>query len=289
MYVSPLPSHQALTSCFYNRKYEEYSAHFDLVRQQKRADNKARKKAACDLLDDAARTRDIARKAHISHLLKRQENGEIASDVPREALEKQAMTFAFHNQATHLVNSSLSTEQFAELDQSIRDIEHQNGPTITENHGDMRMYGGTNTPATQRARNTRISFPQPTPNQRVTASASHVRSRPNILPPSRGLPTPRAMFEPASAAATTTAKESVEPTPDYIAVPRNLCDDLVGFGDVENEEEAIVLRQVSGDLNKRNEHTVKTAKRWAKGGKTEEEVVKGLANMKKAENGGQQK
>jgi len=128
------------------------------MRQEKRAGNKAKKKSARDLLDDAARTRGIAHTAHISHLLKRQENGEIASNVPREALEKQAMTFAFHNQATHIVNAPLSTDEFAELDQSIRDIEHQNGPTMT----DMRMYGGTNTPAAQRARNTRITIQQPT-------------------------------------------------------------------------------------------------------------------------------
>jgi len=97
------------------------------------------------------------------------------------------------------------------------------------------------------------------------------------------------MFEPAAAAATTTtAKESVEPTPDYIAEPRDLCDDLVAFGGAD-ETEAIVLRQVSNDLDERNKHTVKTAKRWADRGKTAEEIVDGLSNMKRAENGGQQK
>ena len=132
--LSPLPSQHALIiSCFYNRKYDEIKSHYDLMRQEKRAGNKAKKKSARDLLDDAARTRGIAHTAHISHLLKRQENGEIASNVPREALEKQAMTFAFHNQATHIVNAPLSTDEFAELDQSIRDIEHQNGPTMNNN------------------------------------------------------------------------------------------------------------------------------------------------------------
>mmetsp|Transcript_6183 Transcript_6183/g.9582 ORF Transcript_6183/g.9582 Transcript_6183/m.9582 type:complete len:145 (+) Transcript_6183:27-461(+) len=144
------------------------------------------------------------------------------------------------------------------------------------------MYGGTNTPAAQRARNTRITIQQPTPNQRVTASAHHGHSCPS------NVPTPRVMFEPAAAAATTTAKESVEPTPDYIAEPRDLCDDLVAFGGAD-ETEAIVLRQVSNDLDERNKHTVKTAKRWADRGKTAEEIVDGLSNMKRAENGGQQK
>jgi hypothetical protein len=287
--LSPLPSQHALiTSSFYNRKYDEFKSHYDLMRQEKRAGNKAKMKSAHDLLDDAARTRGIAHKEHISHLLKRQENGEIASNLPRETLEKQAMTFAFHNQATHIVNAPLSTDQFAELDQSIRDIEHQNGPTMTENHGDMRLYGGTNTPAAQRARNTRITIQQPTPNQRVTASAHHCHSHPSNLPPSRQVPTPRVMFASAAAAATTTAKESVEPTPDYIAEPRNLCDDLVAFGGAD-ETKAIVLRQVSTALNERDEHTVKTAKRWADRGKTAEEIVDGLSNIKRAENGGQQK
>jgi hypothetical protein len=162
--------------------------------------------------------------------------------------------------------------------------------------GDMRTYGGTNTPAKQRARNTGLSslpaasfsaLPPPPPpplhsmllHQNVSNPASAFgQSYPYQQVPMT-CPTPNALFGSAATNLPEPARKETEPTPDYISEPRDMCDDIVAFGG-EDEEQARYLLQVSNDLSEREIMTTKRAQRWSDGGKSTEEVVKGSKKMK---------
>ena len=223
----------------------------------------------------------MSRRKHLSHLINEQQSGKISSSIPQEKLETQALSVAFHNQAVDIANSNMSPEVYAEIAGAVRDFqEGHGGPSMTEKYGDMRVYGGTTTPAKARASNTGI---------KVTASTSHARPQQKGHGSSAyGLPTPNAITYAQSPQQPGTPGYIEPPqqpgTPGYIAGLRDHCDDTVAFGTDESESQEIVLQQVSDDLSNYDSNTVRLAKRWKDAGKTDKEVVGGLTKIKRTRN-----
>lgn len=77
----------------------------------------------------------------------------------------------------------------------------------------------------------------------------------------------------------TTAAAAQESTPDYIVEAYYICLDRVAFGN-EGEGKAVLLDEVSEALNNRDEKTIQLVKYWIEHGRSAEEVVDGLVNIK---------
>ncbi len=282
------------------RKYNEQYAYYRRQRKNNAKAVKTKKQQAEALLTSAVRTGDLASQTHFKLLRDKQNNGTLDRMIPHDQLQAQAANVGAHANAQYLLSQNLSTGQYEELDSAIRTVEHQGGPTMTESLGDMRGYGGSNTPATQRFRNTGMTrMEQP---NNVTLSGHNQLPRPthpSLLPTPQNLGRrlPPSLTSATTAAATSSPvsgrqrvafqqQSNTEETPDYIQEPRELLENRIAFGDGSDNEEAYLLGiQVQQNLEDHEKGTVRMAKNWKeRENKTNEEIVEGLIKVQKAKN-----
>jgi hypothetical protein len=109
---------------------------------------------AKDLLDNAARVCNTHCKVAYNISSKKKSLGEIAMSVDDEYLMNAAMHEGFLAQSNNLLSTRVDIDELIELEGAIRKVEHVNGSTYTDLHGDLRMNNdGLYRAAAQRGRN----------------------------------------------------------------------------------------------------------------------------------------
>ena len=142
---------------FSNRTYDKKRLYFSNASSSGHV-NSSQKATAEELLNNAARVREIHSEVAYEISLGRKSRGEIASSVPEDLLMKAVSSEGYLAQANHLVSTGVNADQLMEFESAIRAVDHKNGATWTELHGDLRVNNdGISRAAAQRARNTGIS------------------------------------------------------------------------------------------------------------------------------------
>jgi hypothetical protein len=98
-----------------------------------------KKSSAKDLLDNAARVCDMHCKVAYNISSKKKSLGEIAMSVDDEYLMNTAMHEGFLAQSNNLLSTGVDIDELIELKGVICKVEHVNGSTYTDLHGDLRM------------------------------------------------------------------------------------------------------------------------------------------------------
>ena len=110
----------------------------------------AKQESARDLLNDAARVRDLETAVTLEMLQKR-ERGKLDARTTDEQLQKRALNAGWHAQAQHLIQRGVSISQYNEFDSAINTVQHPNGAGWIEKYGNLCTGG-----ADQRRRNTKM-------------------------------------------------------------------------------------------------------------------------------------
>lgn len=111
----------------------------------------AKQASARDLLNDAARVRDLEKAVSLEMLQKDRERGKLDARTTDEQLQKRALNAGWHAQAQHIIQRGVSISQYNEFDSAINAVQHPNGAGWTEKYGNLRTGG-----ADQRRRNTKM-------------------------------------------------------------------------------------------------------------------------------------
>ncbi len=98
-----------------------------------------KKFSAKDLLDNAARVCDTHCKVAYNISFKKKSLGEIAMSVDDEYLMNAAMHEGFLAPSNNLLSTGVDIDELIKLEGAICKVEHVNGPTYTDLHGDLRM------------------------------------------------------------------------------------------------------------------------------------------------------
>ncbi len=90
-------------------------------------------------MDNAARVCNTHCKIAYNISSKKMSLGEIAMSVPNEYLMNAAMHESFLAQSNNLLSTGVDVDELIELEEAIHEVEHVNGSTYTDLHGDSRM------------------------------------------------------------------------------------------------------------------------------------------------------
>ena len=112
-----------------------------------------KKEIACakDLLDDAARVRNVTEEAALAANIYQRKSSNISSDVTDDELRRNATHQGFIAQANYVVNNDVNLRQYTEFERAVSILEtEQGGGTMTRKYGNI----ADNRKAMQRSRNT---------------------------------------------------------------------------------------------------------------------------------------
>jgi hypothetical protein len=144
--------------CALLRTYVQKRRYYADERETNQEAIKQNKITAKDLLDDAARVRQLEQKNTLALLQRARQEGKIDSKTDEAQLERRALNAGFHAQATSLISRGLLTSQYNELNNAISALEHPKGAGWTEQYGNLGSGK-----AAQRSRNTRLEKPTALP------------------------------------------------------------------------------------------------------------------------------